>query len=78
MSSERRSLPFAEETARAGRALTRALQYPPATFSPGYNPPVEAWLTNNKGHEEVETAMRFPFLHTPDGTYLNSTIAALH
>jgi transposase InsO family protein len=45
----------------------------------GYRPPApEAWLTNNTGHGEVETATRFPLLHTPDGGYLNSEIAALH
>jgi putative transposase len=26
----------------------------------------------------VETATRFPLLHTPDGGYLNTEIAALH
>jgi putative transposase len=37
----------------------------------GYRSPApEAWLTNNTGHEEVETAMRFPLPHTPDGGYL--------
>ncbi len=45
----------------------------------GYRPPApEAGLTNNKGHGEVETATRFPLLHTPDGDYLNSEINALH
>ena len=45
----------------------------------GYKPPApEAWLTNRKGHGEVETAMRFPLLHTPDGDYLNSEVIALH
>ncbi|HEY5212638.1 MAG TPA: IS3 family transposase [Acidobacteriaceae bacterium] len=45
----------------------------------GYRPPApEAWLTNNIGHGEVETATRFPLLHTPDGGYLNSEEAALH
>ncbi|SEF77584.1 HTH-like domain-containing protein [Bryocella elongata] len=45
----------------------------------GYRSPApEAWLTKNMGHGEVETAMRFPCLHTPDGGYLNSEIAALH
>ncbi len=45
----------------------------------GYRPPApEAWLTNNVGRGEVETATRFPLLHTPDGGYLNSEIAALH
>ena len=45
----------------------------------GYKPPApEAWLTTNKGHGEVETASRFPLLHTPDGGYLNSEAAALH
>lgn len=44
-----------------------------------YRPPApEAWLTNNMGHGEVETATRFPLLHTPDGGCLNSEIAALH
>ena len=32
----------------------------------GYRSPApEAWLTNNKGCGEVETATRFPLLHTP-------------
>ena len=45
----------------------------------GYKPPApEAWLTNSKGHGEVETATRFPLLHTPDGDYLNSEVTALH
>ena len=45
----------------------------------GYRSPApEAWLTNNTGHGEVETAKRFPLLHTPDSGYLNSEIAALH
>ena len=45
----------------------------------GYKPPApEAWLTNNKGHGEVENATRFPLLHTPDGDYLNSEVNALH
>ena len=36
----------------------------------GYKPPApEAWLTStNKGHGEVETATRFPLLHTPTAT----------
>jgi putative transposase len=36
----------------------------------GYKPPTpEAWLTAiSKGHGKVETAMRFPLLHNPDGT----------
>jgi putative transposase len=39
----------------------------------GYRSPApEAWLTNSTGHGEVETATRFPLLHTPDGGYLNS------
>ena len=45
----------------------------------GYRPPApQAWLTDNKGHGEVETATRFPLLHTPDGDYLNPEINALH
>ena len=46
----------------------------------GYRPPAPAaWLSvNNLGYGEVETATRFPLLHTPDCGYLNSGIAALH
>ncbi len=45
----------------------------------GYRSPApEAWLTNNTRHGEVETAMRFPLPHTPDGGYLKSETAALH
>jgi hypothetical protein len=46
----------------------------------GYEPPApETWMTpTGKGHGEVETASRFPLLHTPDGGYLNSEINALH
>ena len=39
----------------------------------GYRSPApEAWLTNNTGHGEVETAMRFPLPPHPDGGYLKS------
>jgi putative transposase len=45
----------------------------------GYRPPApEAWLENNMGHGEVETATRFPLLHTPDGGSLTNSEAALH
>ena len=45
----------------------------------GYRPPApEAWMAKSLGHREVETATRFPLLHTPDGDYLNTEIAALH
>ena len=45
----------------------------------GYRSPApEAWLTNNTGCGEVETALRFPLPHTPDGGYLKSETAALH
>jgi putative transposase len=46
----------------------------------GYKPPApQTWMTpTGKGHGEVETASRFPLLHTPDGGYLNSEINALH
>ena len=46
----------------------------------GYKPPApETWLTpTGKGHGEVETAARFPLLHTPDSGYLDSKINALH
>jgi putative transposase len=65
-------------TACAGRALARSLQHRQTTHFVGYKPPApEAWLTNSKGHGEVETATRFPLL-TPDGGYLNSEVNALH
>ena len=45
----------------------------------GYRPPApEAWLANNTGHGEVETATRFPLLHTPDGDGITTSSVALH
>jgi putative transposase len=45
----------------------------------GYRSPApEAWLTNNTGHGEVETALRFPLPHTLDGGDLNSEVTALN
>jgi putative transposase len=45
----------------------------------GCKPPApEPWLTNGKGHGEVETATRFPLLHTPDCDYRSTKIAAPH
>jgi hypothetical protein len=46
----------------------------------GYRPPAPAaWQAKtNKGHGEVETAARFPLLHTPDGDGLTNSSAALH
>ena len=47
----------------------------------GYRPPApEAWQTEaSQGHGEVESTQRFLLAHTPDdGSYLNSTIAALN
>ena len=45
----------------------------------GYRPPApETWLTSTMGRGEVETATRFPLLHTPDDGYSNPEIAALH
>jgi len=45
----------------------------------GYRPPApEAWLAKSLGHGEVETATRFPLLHTPDGGYRSTKIDALH
>jgi hypothetical protein len=35
-------------------------------------------MTNSKGHGEVETATRFPLLHTPHDDYLNAEVNALH
>jgi putative transposase len=53
-------------------------KYRQTTHFVAYKPPApEAWLTNSKGHGEVETATRFPLL-TPDGGYLNSEVNALH
>ena len=47
--------------------------------SPGYRPPApEAWLAKSLGCGEVETATRFPLLHTPDGGYRSTKISALH
>ena len=38
----------------------------------GYRPPApEAWLAKSLGYGEVETATRFPLLHTPDCDGIN-------
>jgi hypothetical protein len=70
------------------RALRYRLSGEPALFyntvkphsSLGYRPPApEAWLTaTNKGHGEVETATRFPLLHTPDHDGITPKSGALH
>jgi hypothetical protein len=45
----------------------------------GYRAPApEAWVAKSFGYGEVETATRFPLLHTPDCDYRSTTIAALH
>jgi putative transposase len=46
----------------------------------GYRPPApETWLnTTGKGHGEVETAARFPPVHTPDGGDRKNPVTALH
>jgi putative transposase len=46
----------------------------------GYRPPAPAaWqIENNKGCGEVETAARFPLLHTPDGDGISTPLVALH
>jgi transposase InsO family protein len=45
----------------------------------GYRPPApEAWLAKSMGHGEVETAARFPLLHTPDCGGTTNSSAALH
>jgi len=36
------------------------------------------WLPKSLGYGEVETATRFPLLHTPDGDYRSTKIDALH
>jgi transposase InsO family protein len=46
----------------------------------GYRPPAPAAcrMETNKGHGEVETAARFPLLHTPDCDGLTNSSVALH
>jgi transposase InsO family protein len=46
----------------------------------GYRPPApESWQTEIKtGYGEVESKVRFPLPHTPDGGYLITKEAALH
>jgi putative transposase len=45
----------------------------------GYRPPApEARLPKSLGYGEVETATRFPLLHTPHGDYRSTKIDALH
>ena len=46
----------------------------------GYRPPAPAacLMGNNQGHGEVETAARFPLLHTPDCDGLTNSSVALH
>ena len=47
--------------------------------SPGYKPPApEAWAVKCLGYGEVETATRFPLLHTPDCDEISTKLAALH
>ena len=45
----------------------------------GYRPPApETWVAKSLGHGEVETATRFPLLHTPDCDYPSTKLVALH
>ena len=45
----------------------------------GYRPPApEAWVAKSLGYGEVETATRFPLLHTPDCDEISTKLAALH
>jgi hypothetical protein len=45
----------------------------------GYRLPAPwAWVAKSLGYGEVETATRFPLLHTPDCDYRSTKIAALH
>ncbi len=45
----------------------------------GYRPPAPAaWIAKSLGHGEVETATRFPLLHTPDCDEISKKLAALH
>ena len=42
----------------------------------GYRPRApQAWLALNSGSAELETATRFPTLHSPNGGYLDTSIA---
>ena len=44
-----------------------------------YRPPApEAWVAKSLGCGEVETATRFPLLHTPDCDEISTKLAALH
>jgi hypothetical protein len=62
-----------------GGAMARSLQHGPATLIAELQTTgAAAWLTNNVGKEKWKTATRFPLLHTPDGGYPSSEIAALH
>lgn len=45
----------------------------------GYKPSApEAWVVKCLGYGEVETATRFPLLHTPDCDYRSTKLAVLH
>jgi putative transposase len=45
----------------------------------GYRPPApQAWVAKSLGYGEVETATRFPLLHTPDCDEISTKLAALH
>ena len=45
----------------------------------GYRPPApQTWVAKNLGYGEVETATRFPLLHTPDCDEISTKLAALH
>ena len=48
------------------RTLSRSLQHDQATLLAGLQETgTGSWLTINMGHGEVETATRFPLLHSP-------------
>jgi transposase InsO family protein len=45
----------------------------------GYRPPApEVWVAKSLGYGEVETATRFPLLHTPDCDEITNQLVALH
>jgi putative transposase len=46
----------------------------------GYRPPApETWQTEiTTGYGEVESKLRFPLPHTPDGDEIFTTLVALH
>ena len=79
---ERRDLLLsAEGGADTGRTLAGSLQHHQATlFARRYRSPApETWQTEIKtGYGEVESKVRFPLPHTPDGDVITNQLVALN